>query len=155
MTPACCTGLETNLCYFGILAELVLRWNPQEFNGKPGAWSLMDEKQLNQTGTKAAKLVYGIHTHGANVDRKNKMKWLLFSGKPLCWSECICSVALSCLGVEAALLKLTPGWEKQMRNKSDHYKMIFLWWLFVKLLSINLFYPYKTKLFPVQISNER
>lgn len=115
----------------------------------------MDEKQLNQTGTKAAKLVYGIHTHGANVDRKNKMKWLLFSGKPLCWSECICSVALSCLGVEAALLKLTPGWEKQMRNKSDHYKMIFLWWLFVKLLSINLFYPYKTKLFPVQISNER
>lgn len=32
----------------------------------------MDEKQLNQTGTKAAKLVHGIHTHGANVDRKKK-----------------------------------------------------------------------------------
>lgn len=32
----------------------------------------MDEKQLNQTDTKVAKLICGIHTHCANVDRK---KW--------------------------------------------------------------------------------
>lgn len=38
----------------------------------------MDEKQLNQTGAKAAKLVYGIHTHGANVDRKKNEMALIF-----------------------------------------------------------------------------